>query len=110
MVKKVLLPDGAPMTGTTDVALSPRYVRIGTRMVTFHLEARMWDLLSAIAERQNLTADALCSEIAEAMLKNADLATAIRCYVLGLIVSGEMPVDLVPAELRDLIENPPTIQ
>jgi predicted DNA-binding ribbon-helix-helix protein len=66
--------------------------------------------LCAIARRQNLTVDDVCGDIAEVTAEDADLATAIRLFVLGDIICEQIPIELLPAKLREPIENPPTLQ
>ena len=71
----VLLAGQEPLSGS-DAALITRYVRIGRRPTTFRLEAATWNLLCAIAHRQNLTVDDVCGDIAEVTAEDADLAAA----------------------------------
>ena len=66
--------------------------------------------MCAIAHRQNLTVDEVCGDIAEVTTEDADLAAAIWLFVLGDIICEQTPIDLLPAKLRELIENPPTLQ
>jgi predicted DNA-binding ribbon-helix-helix protein len=106
---KVFLAGQEPLSGS-DAALITRYVRIGRRPTSFRLEAATWDLLCAIARRQNLTVDDVCDDIAEVTAEDADLAAAIRLFVLGDVICEQIPFDLLPAKLRKLIENPPTLQ
>jgi predicted DNA-binding ribbon-helix-helix protein len=92
---KVLLAGQEPLSGS-DAALIPRYVRIGRRPTSFRLEAATWNLLCAIARRQNLTVDDVCGDIAEVTAEDADLAAAIRLFVLGDIICEQTPIDLSP--------------
>jgi predicted DNA-binding ribbon-helix-helix protein len=84
-----------PLSGS-DQALITRYVRIGRRPTSFRLEAATWNLLCAIAHRQNLTVDEVCGDIAEVTAEDADLAAAIRLFVLGDIICEQTPIDLSP--------------
>jgi predicted DNA-binding ribbon-helix-helix protein len=106
---RVLLAGQEPLSGS-DEALITRYVRIGRRPTSFRLEAATWNRLCAIAHRQNLTVDEVCGDIAEVTAEDADLAAAIRLFVLGDIICEQTPIDLLPAKLRELIENPLTLQ
>jgi predicted DNA-binding ribbon-helix-helix protein len=106
---KVLVAGAAPLTDGDDAALITRYVRIGKQPTTFRLEPATWKLLCGIAGRQNLTVEEVCADIAVITAADADLAAAIRCYVLGDIVQ-QVPLEQLPAELRELIENPPITQ
>jgi predicted DNA-binding ribbon-helix-helix protein len=106
---KVLLAGQEPLSGS-DAALIPRYVRIGGRPTSFRLEAATWNRLCAIAHRQNLTVDDVCGDIAAVTAEDADLAAAIRLFVLGDIICEQIPFDLLPAKLREPIEKPPTRQ
>lgn len=107
---KVLLSGEGPIINGTDEALITRYVSIGKRPTTFRLEAFTWNLFCAIARRQNLTVNELCSDLAEVTAADSDLAAAIRCYVVGDILTEQFPLDLLSPQLRDMIEKPLSIQ
>jgi predicted DNA-binding ribbon-helix-helix protein len=107
---KVLLSGEGPIISGSDEALITRYVSIGKRPTTFRLEAFTWNLFCAIARRQNLTVNELCSDLAEVTAADSDLAATIRCYVLGDSLCQNVPLDLLSPQIRDMIEKPPTIQ
>jgi predicted DNA-binding ribbon-helix-helix protein len=78
-----------------------RYVRVGNRYTTLHLEAATWHALRRIAREQSRTLDELCTEIVSACAPAATFAQAARYYVFDHI-AAQIPDCQLPPELRDL--------
>jgi predicted DNA-binding ribbon-helix-helix protein len=80
---------GLPSCGMSNPPLVKRSVRISGHPTSISLEAPFWDALREIAERRQLSVNALLAAIdAE---RSGNLSSAIRLFVLESCRRGELP-------------------